>query len=174
MQVLAEGPLLWKLLEAVHTAGYAKPTQIQMQAHMKKLPLLDDTTAQDGPCAIILALRPELVTQTEEVLRRGNHIVLDEGGQEDGQRLRELRHSDLADHPEHQNEGQQRRRLHAHPAAKGLRRVQEARHRSQRRRGQGSLDGEDAGAMNTRNQSFLQEDFQFFIPGGQVSNPMQV
>ena len=27
MQVLAEGPLLWELLEAVHTAGYAKPTR---------------------------------------------------------------------------------------------------------------------------------------------------
>ena len=28
--------------------------------------------------------------------------------------------------------------------------------------------------MNTRNRSFLQEDFQIFIPGGQVLNPMQV
>ena len=29
MQVLAENPLLWELLEAAHTAGYAKPTLIQ-------------------------------------------------------------------------------------------------------------------------------------------------
>ena len=28
--------------------------------------------------------------------------------------------------------------------------------------------------MNTRNWSILQEDFQIFIPGGQVLNPMQV
>ena len=27
---------------------------------------------------------------------------------------------------------------------------------------------------NTRNRSILQEDFQIFIPGGQVLNPMQV
>ena len=36
IQVWAEGPLLWKLLEAAHTAGYAKPTQIQMQAYREK------------------------------------------------------------------------------------------------------------------------------------------
>ena len=70
MQVLAENPLLWELLEAVHTAGYAKPTLIQMQAYVKKRPLLDDTTAQDGPYAIILALRRELVIQIEEVLNQ--------------------------------------------------------------------------------------------------------
>ena len=29
MQVLAENQLLWERLEAVHTAGYAKPTLIQ-------------------------------------------------------------------------------------------------------------------------------------------------
>ena len=78
MQVSAEGPLFRKLLEAVRTAGYAKRTQIQMQAYRERLPLLDDTTAQDGPCAIILALRPELVTQIEEVPNQGNGFVFDE------------------------------------------------------------------------------------------------
>ena len=57
MRVLVEGPLLWELLEAVHMAGYAKPTPIQMQAYMLKLPLLDDSTAQDGPYANILSPR---------------------------------------------------------------------------------------------------------------------
>ena len=68
MQVLA--PLRWELLEAAHPAGYAKPTLIQIQAYVKKRPLLDDTTAQDGPYAIILALRRELVIQIEEVLNQ--------------------------------------------------------------------------------------------------------
>ena len=49
-----------------------------MQAYVKKLPLLGDTAVQDGPCAIILARRGGLVTQIEEVLRRGNYIVFDE------------------------------------------------------------------------------------------------
>ena len=76
MQVLA--PLRRELLEAAHTAGYAKPTLIQMQAYVKKRPLLDDTTAQDGPYAIILAPRQELVIHIEKVLSQFNHIVLDE------------------------------------------------------------------------------------------------
>ena len=63
---MTEGPLLWELLEAAHTAGYAKPTPIQMQAYVKKLPLLDDTTAKDGPGAIFLTLRRELGTQIEK------------------------------------------------------------------------------------------------------------
>ena len=77
MQVLAESPLLGGPLEAVRTAGYAKPTLIQMQVYVKKLPLLDDTAVQDGPCAIILALRRELVTQIERVLNQCNYIVSD-------------------------------------------------------------------------------------------------
>lgn len=100
LRVWAEGPLPWELLEAVHTAGYAKPTPIQMQAipiacemrdligvaetgsgktcayvlpllaYVNKLPLLDDTTAQDGPYAIVLAPSRELVLQIEEETRK--------------------------------------------------------------------------------------------------------
>ena len=68
--VQALAPLRRELLEAAHPAGYAKPTLIQIQAYVKKRPLLDDTTAQDGPYAIILALRRELVIQIEEVLNQ--------------------------------------------------------------------------------------------------------
>ena len=64
MQVRAENELLRELLEAVHTVGYAKPTLIRMQAYVKKLPPLDDTTAQDGPYATILAPRRELVSRS--------------------------------------------------------------------------------------------------------------
>ena len=63
---MTEVPLLWELLEAVHSAGYAKPTPIQMQTYVKELPPLDDATAKDGPCAIFLTLRRELGTQIEK------------------------------------------------------------------------------------------------------------
>ena len=66
MQVRAENELLRELLEAVHTVGYAKPTLIRMQAYVKKLPPLDDTTAQDGPYATILAPRRELVSRSRD------------------------------------------------------------------------------------------------------------
>mmetsp|Transcript_93388 Transcript_93388/g.264372 ORF Transcript_93388/g.264372 Transcript_93388/m.264372 type:complete len:754 (-) Transcript_93388:236-2497(-) len=96
MRIWAEGPLTWELLEAIHKVGYTKPTPIQMQvipiacdhrdliavaetgsgktaaymlpilAYVKKLPPLDDTTAQDGPYAIVLAPSRELVLQIEE------------------------------------------------------------------------------------------------------------
>ena len=62
----------------MHRVGYTEPTPIRMQAHVQKLPLLDDNTAQDGPYAIILAPRQELVIHIEKVLSQFNHIVLDE------------------------------------------------------------------------------------------------
>ena len=62
----------------MHRAGYAKPTPIRMQAYVQKLPLLDDNTAQDGPYAIILAPRRELVIHIEEVLSQYNYIAFDE------------------------------------------------------------------------------------------------
>jgi len=100
MRIWAEGPLPWELLEAIHRVGYAKPTPIQMQAipiacemrdliavaetgsgktaaymlpmlnYVKQLPMLDDTTAQDGPYAIVLAPSRELVLQIEEEARK--------------------------------------------------------------------------------------------------------
>ncbi|CAJ1381166.1 unnamed protein product [Effrenium voratum] len=100
MRVWSEGPLPWELLEAVNKVGYARPTPIQMQAipiacqcrdliavaetgsgktaayvlpmlsYVKKLPKLDDTSAQDGPYAIILAPSRELVIQIEEEARK--------------------------------------------------------------------------------------------------------
>lgn len=100
MRVWSEGPLPWELLEAIHKVGYARPTPIQMQAipiacqcrdliavaetgsgktaayvlpmlsYVKKLPKLDDTSAQDGPYVIILAPSRELVIQTEEEARK--------------------------------------------------------------------------------------------------------
>jgi len=96
MRIWAEGGLPWELLEAIHKVGYARPTAVQMQvipiamqhrdliavaetgsgktaaymlpvlAYIKKLPPLNDTTAQDGPYAIILAPSRELVVQIEE------------------------------------------------------------------------------------------------------------
>jgi ATP-dependent RNA helicase DDX23/PRP28 len=96
MRIWAEGPLPWELLEAIHKVGYAKPTPVQMQtipiacqcrdliavaetgsgktaaymlpllSYVKKLPPLDDHTAQDGPYAIVLAPSRELVLQIEE------------------------------------------------------------------------------------------------------------
>eukprot|EP00929_Paragymnodinium_shiwhaense_P015798 TRINITY_DN123903_c0_g1_i1.p1 TRINITY_DN123903_c0_g1~~TRINITY_DN123903_c0_g1_i1.p1 ORF type:complete len:744 (+),score=259.38 TRINITY_DN123903_c0_g1_i1:143-2374(+) len=96
MRIWAEGPLPWELLEAIHAVGYIKPTPIQMQTipiacthrdliavaetgsgktaaymlpvldYVKKLPPLDDTTAQDGPYAIVMAPSRELVIQIEE------------------------------------------------------------------------------------------------------------
>eukprot|EP00435_Cladocopium_sp_Y103_P012794 s563_g3.t1 len=100
MRVWSEGPLPWELLEAIHKVGYARPTPIQMQAipiacqcrdliavaetgsgktaayvlpmlsYVKKLPKLDDTSAQDGPYGIILAPSRELVIQIEEEARK--------------------------------------------------------------------------------------------------------
>merc|ERR1719171_3062107 len=100
MRVWAEGPLPWELLEAIHQAGYSRPTAIQMQGipiacemrdmigvaetgsgktaaymlpllnYVKKLPALNDETAQDGPYAIILAPSRELVIQIEEECRK--------------------------------------------------------------------------------------------------------
>jgi ATP-dependent RNA helicase DDX23/PRP28 len=100
MRIWAEGPLPWELLEAIHKVGYARPTPIQMQAipvacecrdligvaetgsgktaaymlpllsYVKKLPPLDDTTAQDGPYAIVLAPSRELILQIEEEARK--------------------------------------------------------------------------------------------------------
>ena len=54
----------------MHRVGYTEPTPIRMQAYVQKLPLLDDNTAQDGPYAIIFALRREPVIQIEEVLNQ--------------------------------------------------------------------------------------------------------
>ena len=62
----------------MHRVGYTEPTPVRMQAYVQKLPLLDDNTAQDGPYAIILAPRRELVIHIEEVLSQYNHIVFDE------------------------------------------------------------------------------------------------
>mmetsp|Transcript_37799 Transcript_37799/g.66605 ORF Transcript_37799/g.66605 Transcript_37799/m.66605 type:complete len:753 (+) Transcript_37799:175-2433(+) len=100
MRIWAEGPLPWELLEAIHKVGYARPTPIQMQAipvacecrdligvaetgsgktaaymlpmlaYVRKLPPLDDTTAQDGPYAIVLAPSRELILQIEEESRK--------------------------------------------------------------------------------------------------------
>eukprot|EP00971_Amphidinium_carterae_P140013 2774217-Amphidinium_carterae.1 len=100
MRIWAEGPLPWELLEAIHKVGYSRPTPIQMQAipiaaenrdmiciaetgsgktaaymlpllsYVKKLPPLDDTTAQDGPYGIVLAPSRELVLQIEEEARK--------------------------------------------------------------------------------------------------------
>eukprot|EP00931_Biecheleriopsis_adriatica_P097225 TRINITY_DN7098_c0_g1_i1.p1 TRINITY_DN7098_c0_g1~~TRINITY_DN7098_c0_g1_i1.p1 ORF type:complete len:752 (-),score=222.16 TRINITY_DN7098_c0_g1_i1:113-2368(-) len=100
MRIWAEGPLPWELLEAIHKVGYARPTPIQMQtipiacqcrdliataetgsgktaaymlpmlAYVKKLPKLDDSTAQDGPYGIVLAPSRELVIQIEEEARK--------------------------------------------------------------------------------------------------------
>mmetsp|Transcript_24118 Transcript_24118/g.68625 ORF Transcript_24118/g.68625 Transcript_24118/m.68625 type:complete len:745 (-) Transcript_24118:8-2242(-) len=100
MRIWAEGPLPWELLEAVHKAGYARPTAIQMQtipiacehrdliavaetgsgktaaymlpllSYVKELPALDDKTAQDGPYSIVLAPSRELVLQIEEEARK--------------------------------------------------------------------------------------------------------
>jgi len=96
MRIWAEGPLPWELLEAVNKVGYLKPTPIQMQtipiacehrdliavaetgsgktaaymlpllSYVKKLPPLNDTTAQDGPYGIVMAPSRELVLQIEE------------------------------------------------------------------------------------------------------------
>jgi len=96
MRIWAEGGLPWELLEAIHKVGYARPTPIQMQAipialecrdligvaetgsgktaaymlpllnYVKKLPQLDDTTAQDGPYAVVMAPSRELILQIEE------------------------------------------------------------------------------------------------------------
>eukprot|EP00927_Polykrikos_kofoidii_P059518 TRINITY_DN54668_c0_g1_i1.p1 TRINITY_DN54668_c0_g1~~TRINITY_DN54668_c0_g1_i1.p1 ORF type:complete len:753 (-),score=204.31 TRINITY_DN54668_c0_g1_i1:71-2329(-) len=106
MRIWAEGPLPWELLEAIHRVGYAKPTPIQMQtipiacqcrdliavaqtgsgktaaymipllAYVRKLPPLDDTTAQDGPYAIVLAPSRELVLQIEEEARKFSQCIL--------------------------------------------------------------------------------------------------
>merc|ERR1719236_91945 len=100
MRIWAEGPLPWELLEAIHKVGYAKPTPVQMQtipiacqcrdligvaetgsgktaaymlpllAYVKKLPPLDDSTAQDGPYAIVLAPSRELILQIEEEAKK--------------------------------------------------------------------------------------------------------
>lgn len=100
MRIWAEGPLPWELLEAIHKVGYQRPTPIQMQAipiacecrdligvaetgsgktaaymlpllaYVKKLPPLDDTTAQDGPYAIVLAPSRELILQIEEEAKK--------------------------------------------------------------------------------------------------------
>merc|ERR1719171_1596816 len=100
MRIWAEGPLPWELLEAIHKVGYQRPTPIQMQtipiacecrdliavaetgsgktaaymlpllSYVKKLPPLDDTTAQDGPYAIVLAPSRELILQIEEEARK--------------------------------------------------------------------------------------------------------
>lgn len=100
MRIWAEGTLPWELLEAIHKVGYARPTPIQMQAipiacemrdmiavaetgsgktaaymipllsYVNTLPALDDTTAQDGPYAIVLAPSRELVLQIEEEARK--------------------------------------------------------------------------------------------------------
>merc|ERR1719277_1915630 len=105
MRIWAEGPLPWELLEAIHKVGYARPTPIQMQTipiaceyrdliavaetgsgktcaymlpiltYVKKLPPLDDTTAQDGPYAIVLAPSRELVLQIEEEARKFGQFV---------------------------------------------------------------------------------------------------
>jgi len=105
MRIWAEGPLPWELLQAVHKVGYNRPTPIQMQAipiacecrdliavaetgsgktaaymlpmlnYVKKLPKLDDTTAQDGPYAIVLAPSRELILQIEEEARKFAHFV---------------------------------------------------------------------------------------------------
>jgi ATP-dependent RNA helicase DDX23/PRP28 len=104
MRIWAEGPLPWELLEAIHKVGYARPTPIQMQAipvacecrdligvaetgsgktaaymlpllsYTKKLPPLDDTTAQDGPYAIVLAPSRELILQIEEEAKKFAHF----------------------------------------------------------------------------------------------------
>merc|ERR1719215_1523868 len=96
MRIWAEGPLPWELLEAINKVGYLKPTPAQMQtipiacehrdliavaetgsgktaaymlpmlSYVKKLPPLDDTTAQDCPYAIVMAPSRELVIQIEE------------------------------------------------------------------------------------------------------------
>jgi len=100
MRIWAEGPLPWELLEAIHKVGYLRPTPIQMQAipvacecrdligvaetgsgktaaymlpmlaYVHKLPPLDDTTAQDGPYAIVLAPSRELILQIEEEAKK--------------------------------------------------------------------------------------------------------
>mmetsp|Transcript_99254 Transcript_99254/g.269710 ORF Transcript_99254/g.269710 Transcript_99254/m.269710 type:complete len:751 (+) Transcript_99254:87-2339(+) len=105
MRIWAEGPLPWELLEAIHKVGYIKPTPVQMQVipiacehrdliavaetgsgktcaymlpilnYVKKLPPLDDTTAQDGPYAIVLAPSRELVLQIEEEARKFGQFV---------------------------------------------------------------------------------------------------
>jgi len=105
MRIWAEGPLAWELLEAIHKCGYIKPTPVQMQVipiacehrdliavaetgsgktcaymlpiltYIKKLPPLDDTTAQDGPYAIVLAPSRELVLQIEEEARKFGQYV---------------------------------------------------------------------------------------------------
>ena len=157
IQVLAESPLLWKLPEAVHTAGYAKPTQIQMQAHTKKLPLLDDTTAQDGPCAIILALRLELVTQIEEVLNQRNGFVFDEAD-----KLVDIGFEVYVT-----------RTLLAIPntnmkvSSKDVPTVIQPQMDSTAFRKLNVDHNDDEG------KSHWTEDFQIFIPGGQVLNPMR-
>merc|ERR550514_1225399 len=126
MRVWAESPLPWELLEAVHQVGYSKPTPIQMQvipiacemrdligiaetgsgktcayvlpllAYVKKLPPLDDTTARDGPYAIVLAPSRELVLQIEEEARKfaqfcSSRIVSVVGGRDAEQQAFTLR-----------------------------------------------------------------------------------
>jgi ATP-dependent RNA helicase DDX23/PRP28 len=92
----AESPLPKKLLDAVHRAGYTKPTPIQMQAipiamkprdlvgisktgsgktaafilpmlaYIEQLPPITPVLAQDGPYALVLAPSRELALQIEQ------------------------------------------------------------------------------------------------------------
>eukprot|EP00913_Durusdinium_trenchii_P020583 g19332.t1 len=57
-------------------------TFILRRSYVKKLPKLDDTSAQDGPYGIVLAPSRELVIQIEEerhtVLNQCTYVVIDE------------------------------------------------------------------------------------------------
>ena len=140
-------------------------------AGLHELPLLDDTTAKEGPCAIILTRRGELVTQIEEVLRRGNYIV--------STKADKRANSGFEDYVT--------RTLPTIPNIKMKVSSEDASTLIQPRKDSAEFrrldidrnDDEDKvhwtvktlEQMNTRNRSFLQEDFQIFIPGGQVLNP---
>merc|ERR1719359_322022 len=105
LRVWAESPLPWELLEAIHQAGYTRPTPIQMQgipiacewrdmigiaetgsgktaaymlpmiAYVKTLPPLTDETAVDGPYAICLAPSRELCVQIEEEAKKFSKFI---------------------------------------------------------------------------------------------------
>ena len=167
---MAEGLPLWGLLEE-GDAGGLREADPDPDAGLHELPLLDDTTAQDGPCATILALRPVLVTQIEEGLNRRNGFVFDEAD-----KLVDIGFEVYVT-----------RTLLAIPntnmkvSSKDVSTVIQPQRDSTAFRNLNIDRNDDEGKVHgtektleqacTRDRSILQEDLQIFIPGGQAAGP---